>query len=78
MNRPYYEALGAGHDDLVRCTGCKSLVTTAVLFKNGCCPKCANRKVQEVRSLNLWEMFKIRVGLIDFPHRKEFLREFKS
>lgn len=71
----YYETMGEGHSALVRCYECKRLNTTEELFKTGTC-KCGHRKMAEIKSLSAWEWFKIRVGIIDFPHRKEFLNEF--
>ena len=74
--KSYYEDLGRESDFIVRCTECKSLVVHADLAKNGGC-LCGNRRVSEIRSLSPWEMFKIWVGIIRFPHRREFLAEFR-
>ena len=77
--RSYYEATDKGHDDLLRCHDCGRLVTYASLFSKGntgftrCC---GIRKVKEVRALTFWEWLKVRLGLIDFDHRREFLAEF--
>lgn len=73
----YYTELGSGHDDILRCKDCRALVTSTDLFREGCCTECGCRRVTEVVGLSLWEWFKIRVKLIDFPHRKEFLNEFR-
>lgn len=69
----YYDRLGMGHDYIVRCTECKSLVLTAGLGKNGCL--CGNRRFSEIQQLTVWELFKIRL-LFDFPYKGEFLSEF--
>jgi hypothetical protein len=73
---PYYVALGKGCDAIVRCKDCQHLVTHALLMAKGSCPRCGNRRVTEVRALGLWEWLRIRLGLLDFPYRKEFLKEF--
>lgn len=73
--KSYYEDLGRQSDYLLRCTECKSLVTHADVTKSGAC-RCGNRRLAEIRSLSPWEWLKIRLGLINFPYRREFLREF--
>lgn len=73
---PYYEKLGQGHADLVRCQECKRLQAVVDILGKGGCTKCGHRKMTEVRNLSLWEWFKIRFRLLNFPHRKEFLKEF--
>lgn len=77
-HRPYYEDLGRSHDMILRCKDCRRLVTYDEIQRGGCCPHCSNRRLLEVRSLSVWEWFKIRVGLVRFPDRKLFLAEFKS
>lgn len=72
----YYEALGGGHDHILRCDGCMRLVLFRDLVVSGGCPKCGNRRVTEVRTLSNWEWLRIRIGLLSFPYRKEFLVEF--
>lgn len=72
---PYYVDLNKGCDDLMRCKDCKRLITAQVLASLGSC-KCGCRKVTEIRTLSLWEWIKVRLGLITFPHREEFLKEF--
>ena len=72
----YYEDLGRGHDYLMRCKDCKRLVTFEVITKSGCCPSCGNRRVVEITTLTFWEWLKIRVGVISFHNRREFLKEF--
>lgn len=73
----YYESHGRGHDHLLRCKDCRSISTTDKLFQSGVCPKCGSRKFIEIIGLSLWEWLKIRLGIIDFENRKEFLREFR-
>jgi len=81
MKRPerYYEALGQACDAIVRCKNCRRLLTHAqVCAEGGGCPTCGTKYVMEVTSLGWWEWVKIRVGLLDFPYRKEFLKEFSA
>lgn len=75
--RPYYEALNMGCDAVVRCHDCSRLATCVAIQANkGLTPCCGTRKVREVRSLRFFEWLKIRLGILDFPYRAEFLREF--
>ena len=74
--RQYYEQHGQLCDWIVRCEDCKTLVTTETIHEHGACHKCGGRKFREPRTLSIWEWFKIRVGLLDFPHRAEFLASF--
>ena len=75
--RPYYEAHDKAHDDLLRCHDCNRLVVYAAVMANkGTTPCCATRRMREVRALSIWEWIKIRLGVIDFAYRKEFLAEF--
>lgn len=76
--RPYYEELGRSHDMLLRCADeqCGRLVLYSDVEKGGC-PHCGNRRMKEIRTLTGWEMLKIRLGIIDFPQRKQFLAEFR-
>lgn len=73
----YYESLvpPQGADALLRCKDCQRLVSHAVLQHIGCCP-CGNRRVAEITTLSLWEHFKIARGMLVFPHREKFLKEF--
>lgn len=73
---PYYVDLDKGCDALVRCHDCRRLVTHATFVKHHACPRCGTRKVTEVRTMSCWEWLRVRVGLLDFPYRKEFLKEF--
>lgn len=78
-HHPYYEKYDRGHDDLMRCKDCGRLVTQDQLFgpgKQGVTPCCSSRSVREVRALSLWEWIKVRLGIIDFKYRHEFLSEF--
>ena len=72
----YYTDLGFACDALLRCKDCQRLVTHDVLTAHGCCPRCGTRRVVEITTLSPWEWVKIRLGLIQFPYRREFLREF--
>lgn len=72
----YYEKLGEQHDGLLRCHDCKRLATHAALIAAHGCPRCGNRKVTEVTTLSLFEWLRVRLGLLDFPHRDLFLQEF--
>lgn len=71
----YYTALGRACDALLRCKDCQTLVTAKALHTLGCCT-CGCKRVTEITTLSIWEWFKIRVGLLNFPYRAEFLREF--
>ncbi len=75
---PYYVDLNRACDAVVRCNDCRKLVTSAQINANrGVTPCCGSRKVREIRTLKFWsEWLPIRLGLIDFPHRAEFLKEF--
>ena len=74
---PYYVALNRACDALVRCNDCRALVTCEQITRNkGVTPCCSTRKVREIRSLTAWEWLKVRLGIIDFPYRAEFLKEF--
>lgn len=78
-HRPYYEKYDRGSDWLFRCKDCGRLVTHTQLFgdgKEGVTPCCATRSLREVRAMSFWEWLKVRTGIIDFPHRDEFLKEF--
>lgn len=78
-HHPYYEKYDKGHDDLLRCKDCSRLVTYASMFDNGrtgLTPCCGSRSTREVRALTVWEWLKVRLAIIDFPHRDEFLKEF--
>lgn len=77
MERPaYYEDLGRGHDNILRCKDCQKLVTYEVITKIGMCDGCGNRKFTEIKLLNEKEMEEIKSGAIDFPDRDRFLAEF--
>jgi hypothetical protein len=75
VTRRYYTDLGRACDYILRCKDCKRLVTSATLATQGCCP-CGNRRVVEITTLSIWEYVRMRLGLLNFPHRREFLREF--
>lgn len=72
----YYTALGKACDDILRCKDCQRLVLHATLVKFGCCPDCGNKRVMEVTTLTVEEHDRITHGVLDFPHRAEFLEEF--
>lgn len=72
----YYELEGRGVEGIVRCDGCKRLVIVAQINGKTGCPKCGNRRFNEVRALSLWEQVKLRTGWIDFPGKDKFLKEF--
>lgn len=74
----YYERLQlpVAHDAILRCGDCRRLVLHASLATTGVTPCCGTRKVLEVRHLRFWEWLRIRLGLLDFPYRKDFLAEF--
>jgi len=74
----YYEKKGLACDALLRCKDCQRLVTHTALAEAGGCPRCGTKYVTEVKTLSLWEWLKIRVGVVDFPFRKEFLAEFSN
>ena len=74
----YYEALGRGHDDLMRCKDCQALVTFETITKIGCCDKCGNKRFVEITLLSEDEMAKIKSGAIEFANRDEFIAEFEA
>ena len=74
--RPYYEDLNRATDFLVRCQGCNALVQVSALHRTGLTPCCGTKRVREIRQLTIWEWLKIRLGVIRFPYRQAFLREF--
>jgi hypothetical protein len=78
-HHPYYEKYDRGSDWILRCKDCGRLITHDQLFgdgRDGITPCCGTRSVREVRAMSLWEWLKLRLGIIDFPHRAEFLTEF--
>ena len=75
-HRLYYEDLGKSHDDLLRCKDCRRLVLYQNLIHDGHCPKCGCRRMSEITTLTVFEWLRIRLGLLSFPYRQEFLKEF--
>ena len=73
---PYYQAHGLATDGVMRCADCSRLVPVTVLKAKGLCPTCGTRRVKEVQTLSVWEWVRIWTGLLNFPHRRLFLREF--
>lgn len=77
MREPnYYEEYGEQHDRVMRCNDCKRLILHAALMTRGGCPRCGCRRVVEVMALSFFEWLRIRIGLLRFPHWREFLAEF--
>lgn len=80
--RQYYEDLPEGErqacDWILRCDeqDCRTLVTLAEIHRTGGCPRCGSHTVKEVRTLSFLEWLKIRLGVLDFPHRDKFLAAF--
>lgn len=74
----YYNALGRGHDDLLRCKDCTGLVLYKQIQKLGCCPTCGNRRFIEITVLSEQEMADIASGHLDFPDREAFMKEFSG
>jgi hypothetical protein len=74
----YYVDEGKGHDDLLRCKDCQSLVTFVTIQKIGACGKCGNKRFSEITLLSQEEMDAIQSGEIDFPSRDLFLEEFAA
>lgn len=72
----YYEKEGRGVEDILRCANCKKLVVQTAIRVGLCCPKCGNKRFNDVQNVSGWEMFLIRIGWIDFPDRDKFLKEF--
>jgi uncharacterized paraquat-inducible protein A len=72
----YYEKLGQACDAIVRCRNCQRLCTHAEITKGPGCPRCGTKYVTEVTSLSFREWLRIRLGLLTFPYRREFLAEF--
>lgn len=77
-NRTYYENLGRGHDDLLRCKDCQKLVTFATIQKLGMCDGCGNKRFLEIKLLTEQEMSDVVSGVIDFDGRVQFLSEFSA
>lgn len=73
----YYVALGRACDWLLRCKDCRSLVTSGDISTRGGCV-CGNRRFSEITLLSEQEHADIVAGVIDFPHREDFLREFAA
>lgn len=84
MDRPhYFEDLGFGHDHLLRCKDCQTLVTYQTITKIGMCPgdethACGNRRFALIQNLNQKEWDDIVSGKIDFEYRDLFLAEFSA
>ena len=74
----YYEELGRGHDDLLRCKDCQALVTFATIQKLGMCGKCGNKRFTEITLLSEQEEAAIRTGEITFQDSDKFLAEFSG
>lgn len=55
-------------DPVVRCMSCSQLILMGTVTKMGCCPKCGNKRVTNVRTLTEEEMgnLKEKGGLEDF------------
>ena len=73
----YYVDKDRGHDYLLRCKDCSTLITFAVITKLGCCSKCGNKRFTEITLLSEQEMADVRSGAIDFEDRDLFLEEFE-
>lgn len=71
----YYTDLGMACDMLLRCFTCRRLVTEARIAKHNCC-RCGSSKYTEITTLSGWEMFLLWTGIINFPYRKQMLKEF--
>ncbi len=74
----YYVAEGQGHDELMRCKDCQALVTMETIRTMGMCPKCGNKRFNEITLLNDQEMADIQSGKLDFKFRDQFLAEFSA
>lgn len=61
-------------DPIVRCMACSQLIVMGSLTKTGCCPKCGNKRVTDVRTLTEDEMDRCRNKGIS----EDFLKEFKE
>lgn len=71
----YYTKHGEAHDGILRCVDCKAIVRHADLVTRRSC-RCGCQRMKEVTTLTTWEWVRIRLGLLRFPRRQEFLREF--
>ena len=47
-----YSKDGPFSDPVVRCDGCHTLVQTKKLQSIGCCPKCGNTRVRNVKTIS--------------------------
>lgn len=72
----YYEKLGLHHDAILRCKDCKKLVLHADIKLRAGCSHCGCRRLVEVTTLGVFEWLKMKLGVLDFPYRAEFLAEF--
>jgi hypothetical protein len=74
----YYNAIGRGHDMLLRCKDCQALVPFTMIQKLGCCGTCGNRRFTEITTLSEAEMADIVSGHIEFQDRDAFIKEFSG
>lgn len=61
-------------DPVVRCMSCSQLMLIGSVKKSGCCPKCGNKRVTNVRTLTEEEMGKLK----DKGVSQTFLDEFEG
>lgn len=61
-------------DPVVRCMSCGQLLLIDSISKNGCCLKCGNKRVTNVRTLTEEEMAKLKERGVS----EDFLREFEE
>ena len=62
------------NDPVLRCMTCGQLVLRVTLHKEGCCPRCGHRRVQQVMQLEVKEMEELREAKIS----EEFLILFEE
>lgn len=69
-----------GADPVVRCMSCSELLTVPSMKKLGCCHKCGNKRVTNVRTLSEKEMDKLKAkgGFDDFISLFEEVEDYDT
>lgn len=66
-------------DPIVRCMSCSQLMLVGSIAKTGCCPKCGNKRVTDVRTLTDDELKRLRTERMrEKGVTEEFLSEFQE
>ncbi len=61
-------------DPVVRCMSCNKLIFMSAVRTMGCCSSCGNKRVQDVRTLSVDEMAKLREKKVS----EDFLSKFEE